>query len=151
MVANSSVASTSTQNVDQLYCIIWLSWKYIQIIYRYDKKVDKSCPPYLTARCASSLVYLSKDFLHDLPSLSDKENRARQVEYKYKSSTASIVWPYYLLYPHRAVLSISWCQMRSLKHSELVAVVRNDSIYKIHWRNCNRRVYRFYRIKLRKD
>ena len=80
MVANSSIASTSTKNVDQIvmHCLTLL--KIHKIIYQYIKKVDKSCPPYLTARCASSLVYLSKDFLHDLPSLSDKENRARQVE-----------------------------------------------------------------------
>ena len=63
----------------------------LAIIYRYIKKVDKSCPPYLTARCASSLGYLFIELLHNLPSLSDKENRARQVEYKYKSSIASIV------------------------------------------------------------
>ena len=105
----------------------------------------------MTARYASSLGYLFIDLLHDLPSLSDKENRARQVEYKYKSSIVSIARPYYLQYPHRAVLSISWCQIISLKHSELIAVVRNESICKIHGRNCHHRVYPFYRIKLRRD
>ena len=111
------------------------------------RKQINPVPPYLTARCASSLVYLSKDFLHDLPSLSDKENHARQVEYKYKSSISVA----YLHYPHRAILSISWCQIRSLKHSELIAVVKNESICKIHRRNCHCRVYPFYRIKLRRD